>query len=183
MALFLYVFPSYAGCVERVLVSTPFVRQVQGQQLPQPDPATTWGYIRQHQYPWPQGVVPKPYLLSKYTSPQQQQQAPDIMCIQIAHAEVSRQMVNSGMPVGAPVGNAGSPVSVPPMPGPKPPDGVKLVHSGLYEEIDSSGLPSVGDNMFGESDPSAGTYTDISVGGIEEKRTLQRPVGPPPQQR
>ena len=186
MAIWLYVFPTQAGCVERLVVSSPYTRQVRmqnGQVMIQPDPESTLAWMRSFQYPFPQGVNPKVFALSPKTANAQQ---PDLLCIQIAEPTISRQMVNSGMPYGPPVGNPGAPIAPPPQAAPPPPQGQVMVPSGLYEQLPDVALPGGADGMF-EMGEAGGTYTDITgsgQGAVEEVRpqNLIRQAPPPIQQ-
>jgi len=195
MAIILFVFPPVAGCVDRMVVNTPYVRAVNTQQgvVNHADPATTWAFIRQLPYPWPPNMNPKPFLLNGKTG-QGATPQPDLLCIQMAAPELSRQMVNSGMPTGAPYGNPGAPLTPPPMvmpqpqvaqPQPQMPGQPMPPMAGagkVYEELPDAALPGAPDELFG-GDAQGGTYTDIDSTGQEIKRTLVQQAPPPPQQR
>jgi hypothetical protein len=177
MAIYLFVFNSQPGRVERMVVSSPYVN-AQGQ----PDPLTTWKWARTLQYPYPiqmmqQGaqqvaVMPAPRAIplniQQSTNPQQ----PDLLCVQLAEPAISQQNVISGMPVGMPTGNSGN-MAPPPQAGPPAPQG--SFNSGLYDVLPEAALPGSPDAMFGEGDNAGGTYTDITGSGMNAVETKRDP--------
>jgi hypothetical protein len=184
MAIWLFVFPTQAGCIERLTISSPYTRQApgpNGQPVLQPDPVSTLGWAKQLPYPFPPGNPGFRCLnMQASTNPQQ----PDLLCIQIAEPAVSRQMVNAGAPMGAPVGNAGAPLTPPPMPGPQVPVQPGVVPNDRYVQLPDAALPGSADEMFAEA-AAGGTYSDIDRFGNETLRPQDMTIisGPPVQQR
>ncbi len=175
-----------AGCVDRVVVETQFLAQArdkQGQVVIDrrtnqpalvPDKRATWNWLAQNlSYPLPPGANFKCMILSMEMH---QERKPWVVNRSVAPVATDQRHVGGGAPVGEPFATRQT-ITQPPQAGRK---GQKREGAPEYEPIDQSGLPAVGDQMFGDSSGDAGTFSDVGIDDQEQVRELRRPPGPRP---
>ncbi len=180
MPIFSFQFnPPSAGCVEKVVMSTPWnqpQRHPQTGQAMQPtDAAWVWlqGYANQRDANgnpvlfFPPGCSVGCQQIGTGGEGQQ----PNVISVQTTVASADRQQINA--PYGQPVGN-GRQLTMPPIASKE-----RLVPQGLYEPLSDVALASNADPLMGEMDGEGGTFTDFSpITGVETVREYAMPPSP-----
>ncbi len=181
MPHFTFIFtPAQAGCVERVVLSTPWFQNARGPQGQVVDPgAQAWAYLlnfaqQRDQFGQPCLIFPSGLQPSGIqcicTNPNGHSQQPNVYCIQKTEPLVDRQQINA--PYSMPVSSGGG---LTPPPAQPPPNAPRAVPQGMYEDLTDSALASTADSVLGDMDGAGGTYTDVDSQGREVKRGMMSP--------
>ncbi len=170
MPHFAFIFePSQVGCVERLVMSTPWFQPAQGPGGKVMQPAElAWSYILQ-QVQGGKLILPEnAQMKCIITNPQGHSPQPTIYCIQTAAPSIDRAQINA--PFNTPVGS-GRGLTEPPRQLPRGQTG----SGGLYEDLTDCALASSSDSILGETDGAAGTWSDLDSQGRETVRQMAMP--------
>jgi hypothetical protein len=178
-----------AGRVEIAQVRGPFLRLTtlpNGQQGYVQDAVMAWKWLIDNapafQPPllFPPSVAFEPVLEDPQYNPQLDSQ-PNLIGVHLTPVPtVQRAPIEA--PTMQPTGNPGAPLVQGEtwLPNERLPSGFA---GGGFEVLTDKALPRTVDPMVGETDPEAGTFTDVEITGIETKRQMLKPYGPNPAQR
>ncbi len=164
--------PSQVGCVERLVVQTPWYQPAQGPNGQIMDPsALAWSYVLQQVQAGSLVLPENAQMKCTVTNPGGHSKVPVIYCIQTAIPQIDRAQVNA--PFNSPVGS-GRGLTEPPRQVPRN----QVGSGGMYEDLSDCALASSADSILGEADGAAGTWSDLDSQGRETVRQMAVPPSP-----